>query len=109
VVIAGLFLVPVIESLLGLSNVGLRPKLLARLKNNIPSLAGREDWVPARLLLNQQENQVEPIFSKSNLIFSLVRANCLIRVPADATGISAGELVDIYFSRNCDLNNDKKW
>ena len=95
-VIAGLFLVPVIESLLGISNVGLRPKLLARLKNNIPSLAGREDWVPARLLLNQQENQVEPIFSKSNLIFSLVRANCLIRVPADATGISAGELVDIY-------------
>ena len=95
-VIAGLFLVPVIESLLGISNVGLRPKLLARLKNNIPSIAGREDWVPARLLLNQQENQVEPIFSKSNLIFSLVRANCLIRVPADATGISAGELVEVY-------------
>src|SRR4030042_6657241 len=95
-VIAGLFLVPVVESLLGLSDAGLRTQLLARLKNNIPSLAGREDWVPARLLLNQQENQVEPIFSKSNLIFSLVRANCLIRVPADATGISAGELVDIY-------------
>ena len=85
-----------IESLLGLSNVGFRPKLLARLTNNIPSQAGREDWVPARLLLNQQENQVDPIFSKSNLIFSLVRANCLIRVPADATGISAGELVDVY-------------
>ena len=95
-VIAGLFLVPVVESLLGLSNVGFRPKLSAKLTNNIPSQAGREDWVPARLSLNQQENQVDPIFSKSNLIFSLVRANCMIRVPGDATGISAGELVDVY-------------
>ena len=94
-VIAGLFLVPVIESLLGMKNVGFRPKILARLTTNIPSQAGREDWVAARLFSNQEGYQVDPIFSKSNLIFSLVRANSMIRVPPDATGLSAGEQVEV--------------
>ena len=94
-VIAGMFLVPVIETLLGLSNVGYRPKLYARLTTNIASQAGREDWVAARLYSNQEGYQVDPIFSKSNLIFSLVRANSMVRVPADATGLSAGELVEV--------------
>lgn len=95
-VIAGLFVIPVIETLLGITNVGFRPKFQARLTTNIPSQAGREDWVAARLLVSQDGYQVDPIFSKSNLIFSLVRANSLIRVPADATGLSAGELVEVY-------------
>ncbi len=95
-VIANLFVVPVVESLLGITNVSFHPKLLARLTNNIPSQAGREDWVPAKLISSQEEILVDPIFSKSNLIFSLVRANCMIRVPADATGLSAGELVEAY-------------
>jgi molybdopterin molybdotransferase len=95
-VIAGLFVVPVIESLLGMKNVGNRTKLLARLTTNIPSQAGREDWVAACLSLDQDGYQVEPIFSKSNLIFSLVRANCLVRVPPDLTGLSAGESVDVF-------------
>jgi molybdopterin molybdotransferase len=95
-VIAGLFVVPVVETLLGITNVGFHPKFQARLTTNIPSQAGREDWVAARLLVSQDGYQVDPIFSKSNLIFSLVRANCLIRVPADATGLSAGELVEVY-------------
>jgi molybdopterin molybdotransferase len=95
-VIAGLFVVPVVESLLGLSTVGMRPRLLARLSTNIPSQAGREDWVAARLYFGQEEYRVDPIFSKSNLIFSLVRANSMVRVPADATGLSASELVEVF-------------
>jgi molybdopterin molybdotransferase len=95
-VIAGLFVVPVVESLLGLSSVGIRVKLLARLSTNIPSQAGREDWVAAWLSTSQEGYQVDPIFSKSNLIFSLVRANSMIRVPPDANGLSAGELVEVF-------------
>ena len=94
-VIAGLFVVPVVESLLGIPNINFHPKFQARLTSNIPSQAGREDWVAARLSAALDGYQVEPIFSKSNLIFSLVRANCMIRVPADATGLSAGEMVEI--------------
>jgi len=95
-VIAGLFVVPVVESLLGLTNVAFHPKFWARLTTNIPSQAGREDWVAARLTINKDGYLVDPIFSKSNLIFSLVRANSMVRVPADATGLSAGELVEVY-------------
>jgi molybdopterin molybdotransferase len=94
-VIAGLFVVPVVESLLGLTNPGTRARLLARLSTNIPSQAGREDWVAARLYSELSGYIADPIFSKSNLIFSLVRANSLIRVPPDATGLSAGDLVEV--------------
>ena len=98
-VIASLFVVPAVESLLGLTNTGTRVRLLARLSTNIPSQAGREDWVAARLYSDPSGDPsgyiADPIFSKSNLIFSLVRANSLIRVPPDATGLSAGDLVEV--------------
>lgn len=94
-VIAGFFLVPVVESLLGLSNIGSHTRLLARLNTNVPSIAGREDWVAGRYDAGAAGTVVDPIFSKSNLIFSLVRANCMIRVPADATGLSAGDMVEV--------------
>jgi len=94
-VIAGFFVVPVVESLLGLSNVAQYRRILARLGTNVPSQAGREDWIAARLYTDQSGYIVDPIFSKSNLIFSLVRANSMIRVPADANGLSAGTIVEV--------------
>jgi molybdopterin molybdotransferase len=95
-VIAGLFVVPVVKSLLGITKAGFHPIFKAKLTNNIPSQAGREDWVASQLSAAQDGYLVDPIFSKSNLIFSLVRANSLVRVPADATGLSAGELVEVH-------------
>lgn len=94
-VIAGFFVVPVVESLLGLLNIGFHPRFRARLSTNVPSSAGREDWVAACLHADANGYSVEPIFSKSNLIFSLVRANSLIRVPPDATGLAAGDSVEV--------------
>jgi molybdopterin molybdotransferase len=94
-VIAGFFLVPVVEYLLGLSNIGAHTRLYAKLSTNIPSVAGREDWVAARLYADPSGYIVDPIFSKSNLIFNLVRANSMIRVPPDATGLSAGDVVEV--------------
>jgi len=95
-VIASLFVVPVVESLLGLSSVGVRTKIQARLSTNVPSQAGREDWVAACLSIGPDGYRVDPIFSKSNLIFSLVRANSMIRVPPDATGLSTGDMVEVF-------------
>lgn len=94
-----LFVVPVIEKLLGALP---RPKasVLARLTVNLPSQAGREDWWPVRLIANRKskiENyDAEPIFGKSNLIFTLASADGLLRIHPDATGLSAGETVDVY-------------
>jgi molybdopterin molybdotransferase len=92
-VIARIFLKPVIERSLGLTSTGARAGIYARLAANLPSQAGREDWVPVRLLSTPDGLKAEPIFSKSNLIFSLVRGDGLVRVPPDATGLAANELV----------------
>ena len=38
----------------------------------------------------------DPIFGKSNLIFTLAAADGLLRIPPDATGLSAGEVVEVF-------------
>jgi molybdopterin molybdotransferase len=93
-----LFVVPVIEKLLGALP---KPKatVQARLTVNLPSQAGREDWWPVKLTLNRQPSTVnynaDPIFGKSNLIFTLAAADGLLRIHPDATGLSAGEIVEV--------------
>jgi molybdopterin molybdotransferase len=110
-----LLLIPVIEALLGLAP-RIRPSVAARLTVNLSSQAGREDWWPVRLEPlgampgsqgvgtsgdwqaghRDQRFLAEPIFSKSNLIFSLVSADGLLKIPADATGLAAGEAVEVF-------------
>jgi len=97
-----MLVVPLIERLLGQTP---RPKatIQARLAVNLPSQAGREDWWPVRLTSPSQgeglgEGQpcnAEPIFGKSNLIFTLAAADGLLKIPPDATGLSAGEIVEV--------------
>ncbi len=71
----------------------------ARLTVNLASQAGREDWWPVKLVVSSQQSAVkyeaEPIFGKSNLIFTLAAADGLLRIPPDATGLAAGEIVDV--------------
>jgi molybdopterin molybdotransferase len=98
-VIASLFVTPVVEALLGLRYNRPRPYIAARLSLNLPSAAGREDWVAVRLVRQPIPGTVEylaePVFGKSNLIFSLARADGLVRIEPDATGLSAGEIVPV--------------
>ncbi len=94
-VIARLFVTPVIEALCGLSQERLKAVVTARLTINLPSQAGREDWIPVSLHRTSRGFEAEPIFGKSNLIFTLARADGLVRIPPDATGLSAGEMVEV--------------
>ncbi len=94
-VIASLFVVPVIEQLLGLQRIHPKGVVTARLSINLSSQAGREDWVPVRLVHIAQGFSAEPIFYKSNLIFSLARADGLVHIPAAANGLAQGELVEV--------------
>ena len=93
-----LFVVPVIEKLLG-SLPKPKATLLARLTINLASQAGREDWWPVRLIENPQSGTIrydaDPIFGKSNLIFTLAAADGLLRIPSPATGVSAGDVVEV--------------
>lgn len=93
--IAGIFVTPVVEALLGLSRLRPQPAVSARLTLNLASQAGREDWVPVRLIAGPAGYRAEPVFGKSNLIFTLARADGLLRIPPDANGLNAGELVEV--------------
>lgn len=95
-VIASLFVAPVVEKLLGLQRSRPRPSVPAELTINLASQAGREDWVPVRLLSSPDGYQADPIFGKSNLIFTLARADGLVRIPPDANGLAAGESIQVY-------------
>ena len=95
-VIASLFIVPLLETMLGITRRPLRASIPARLTINLPSRAGREDWVAVRLLPSTQGYLAEPVFGKSNLIFTLVRADGLICIPQDLTGLQAGVLVQVH-------------
>jgi len=94
-VIAWLFVVPVIEALLGVQLSQPPPSVQARLAVNLASQAGREDWVPVRLLRDKDDYLAEPVFGKSNLIFTLARADGLLRISPDANGLNAGEIVQV--------------
>ena len=96
-----LFMVPVIEKLLGALPKP-KPTVLARLTVNLSSQAGREDWWPVKLLRSERseahsksEYHAEPIFGKSNLIFTLANADGFLRIQSDATGLSAGAMVEV--------------
>jgi len=95
-VIAGLFVVPTIDLLLGISKKRPQPRVSAKLAVNLASQAGREEWVSVRLTSVEDGYTAEPIFGKSNLIFTLSKGDGLIKIPADATGLSAGELVEVW-------------
>jgi molybdopterin molybdotransferase len=101
-VIAGLFVVPVIRRLLGVKVERPSAACLARLTVNVPSLAGREDWIPVKLIPNSDRSDdgehwlAEPIFAKSNLIFSLAAADGLFCIPPDVTGLETGERVKVF-------------
>lgn len=95
IVIAGLFVLPAIAALLGLREPPRRAEVTAVLGKNVNSVPGREDYVPVRLTTKDGALTAEPVFGKSNLIFTLVRADGLVKVPADASGIPAGERVAV--------------
>jgi len=95
-VIAGLFVVPIIKGILGEVSNTIRSMVDARLKVNLSSRAGREDWVAVKLGEENGRLIADPVFGKSNLIFTLARADGLVKIPADANGISAGEQVQVY-------------
>jgi molybdopterin molybdotransferase len=90
-----LFVAPTLAHLSGAS-VPPRRTLVARLARNIASATGREDYVQVRLEPRAEGGlDAVPVFGKSNLIFTLIRADGMLKVPLDAGGLTAGTLVDV--------------
>ncbi len=91
VVTFDLFVRPAIYKVGGCRQPPERPLTTARLTHNIPSIAGREDYVPVKLEYRDGEWLATPVFGESNLITTLIRADGLAVVPLDINGLYAGE------------------
>ncbi|HWQ11898.1 MAG TPA: gephyrin-like molybdotransferase Glp [Roseiflexaceae bacterium] len=90
-----LFVAPTLLRLQGCeAAVGTR-EAQARLVRNVASHPGVEDFVPVRLERRAGELWADPVFGKSNLITTMVRADGLLHVPLDRAGIYAGEMVTV--------------
>ena len=66
-------------------------RVRGRLAENVPSARGREDYVRVTVSLGE----IRPIFAKSGLLNSLVRADGLLRVPAGREGFETGDEVEV--------------
>ncbi len=111
-VIFDLFVTPTIGSLLGAGEAR-KARVPALLARNIASATGREDIVQVRLEsrtgsvgpsggLRTDRPETElwavPVLGKSNLIYTLIRSEGVVRVPLDSNGIAQGEwvMVDLH-------------
>ncbi len=65
----------------------------ARLARNVASHSGSEDFVPVRLAERDGELWADPVFGKSNLIFTMAHADGMLCVPLDQAGLYAGDAV----------------
>lgn len=68
---------------------------MARLARPLASVSGREDYVPVRLAWRDGEQWALPVLGKSNLIYTLIHAMGMVKIPLDSTGIDEGEWVHV--------------
>ena len=67
----------------------------ATLKTNIASQVGREDYVRVTLEQNSQGLWATPLPSKSGAIFTLVKADGMVRIDLNQDGLEQGEEVEV--------------
>jgi molybdopterin molybdotransferase len=97
-VIFDLFGAPLIRRLGGEAAelLGKFPKVVRSvLKTNIASQIGREDYVRVTLERQGEKWIATPLPSKSGAIFTLVKADGMVRIDLNQDGLEAGEEVDV--------------
>lgn len=86
---------PVIERMLGVPPGSAAVRVTARLADNLPSQAGREDCYQVTLRAAPEGTEAVPIFRKSGLVTAMVRGRGMVRVPPEREGLERGELVEV--------------
>ena len=94
-VVFDLLVRPALYHLSGCAHPPVQPAVTACLAQDIASATGREDYVPVRLSDDDGRRVAEPVFGKSNLIYTLIRSDGLVQVPLDRGGLYAGENVAV--------------
>ncbi len=67
----------------------------AKLKTNIASQIGREDYVRVTLEGTADQLMATPLPSKSGAIFTLVKADGMVRIEMNQDGLEQGEEVEV--------------
>ena len=68
-------------------------EFIQRVSRNAPTAASLQ--FPVRLENRDGRQSAHPVFGKSNLIYTMVKADGLVTVPIDANGLHAGDRVDV--------------
>jgi molybdopterin molybdotransferase len=96
-VVAQVFLAPLLKYLGGepLRRGPAGAKIHARLSTSVHSAQGREEYVRVRIEADSEGAVARPVFGKSGMLSTLVKADGLFVVPIHAEGIPAGETVEV--------------
>ena len=94
----GLFVKPLIYAMLGLKSPS--PMMLtAKLSRQIASSLGQEEFIRVKLGNVSSNLIATPVTRGAGALMSLVRADGIIRVPAQSEGIAAGQEVSVELLR----------
>ncbi len=96
-VVAQVFLAPFIRYLGGeeLKHGPAGTRVRAVLAASVHSAQGREEYVRVKIEDNQGQLRARPVFGKSGMLSTLVKADGFFVVPIHTEGIPAGETVDV--------------
>lgn len=97
-VVAQVFLVPFLRYLEGETldrEPAGRPRR-AILASSVPSVPGREEYVRVTLERHGQGWRAKPVFGKSGMLSTLVKADGFFTIPLHAEGLAGGETVTVY-------------
>jgi molybdopterin molybdotransferase len=97
-VIFDLFAAPVLRKIGGETATGINQfakTLRATLRTNIASQVGREDYVRVTLERDSERWLATPLPSKSGAIFTLVKADGMVRIDLNQDGLEQGEEVEV--------------
>ena len=90
-----LFVAPTLHRLSGRTDAEHRQSVAARLTRNVASAPGREDYFQVRMEQRPDGLWAEPVFGKSNLIYTLVKSDGMVRIDLDNSGLTEGQWVQV--------------
>ncbi|WP_425057761.1 Molybdopterin molybdenumtransferase [Sporomusa carbonis] len=90
---------PVVYRLQGRGPNRVNCRIPARLTRNCASAPGRDDVLRVKLNWQGGEYLAEPVLGKSGLISVMTQADGVVRVPADSSGLYAGDIVTVEVIR----------
>ncbi|MEW6335727.1 MAG: gephyrin-like molybdotransferase Glp [Thermodesulfobacteriota bacterium] len=96
--VAQVFLAPFIRYLEGEALEGRPqgPSLRAVLADSVHSAQGREEYIRVKIEVGRAGVRARPVYGKSGMLSTLVKADGFFVVPIHTEGIPAGEAVDVY-------------